>query len=66
MRKKSRLKLRLNRETLNRLDGPSLRLALGACESDDGACEERICPSEDGACNLPPSACLGTCSVTNP
>lgn len=62
MRKKSRAKLLLNRETLTRLDSNSLRRALGACESDDGACEERICPSEDGGCNLPPSACFATCS----
>ena len=63
MRKKSRAKLLLNRETLTRLDSLSLRRALGACESDDGACEERICPSEDGTC-VPdvPTLCLNTCS----
>lgn len=62
MKKKRHSRLTLNRETLRQMNSAVLRRALGRCESDPGACEEYYCPSDDGACNLPPSACMGTCS----
>jgi|GEM_PF-4257338 len=52
MRRKTHRKLELHRQTLHRLDDPSLRQAVGGGETEDGACtlHGSWCPIETCTC----------------